>query len=157
MAALVIGVGNSDRGDDGAGLQLVELLEAGRTAATRLHTARCQGDLTQLLDLWAAQDEVIVADMITLQDAAPGEVCWFDVGSEPLPYAVACSSHSVSLAQAIELARTLGRMPQRLQVVGIVGSMTELGQGLSAPVAAAVRKLAGQLLDQGCGGGLQHA
>jgi hydrogenase maturation protease len=150
---LLIGVGNDQRGDDGAGLALVEILE-GRAG---LATARCRGDLTQLFDLWQGHDWVLVADMIEVADGVAGEVQRLDVTTRPLPYAVSCSSHGLSLAEAIEMARALECLPARLEVLGIVGTDTSLGAPVSDAVAQTVDALATRLLTEYPGWSVAHA
>ena len=44
----------------------------------------------------------------------------------------ASSTHALGLADAVELARSLGRLPQRVVVYGIEGAAFEFGNGLSA-------------------------
>ena len=57
------------------------------------------------------------------------------------------STHHLGLAEAVELARTLGRLPQRLVVYGVEGASFEIGDKLTAEVrngseqaAAAIRE-----------------
>jgi hydrogenase maturation protease len=169
--SLLIGIGNADRGDDGAGLALVDALagaERGqstfsskstlspfgeKSTLSPLEAVRCQGDLTQLFELWRGHDWVLVADMIKMADGVVGEVHRMDVSETGLPYTASCSSHGVSLAQSIEMARVLDCLPTRVEVLGIVGGSTALGAPLSEPVAEAVTALAAQLAQQfGCRG-----
>ena len=57
------------------------------------------------------------------------------------------STHAFGAAEAIELARVLGRLPRRLIVVGIEGARFDAGVGLSPEVAAAVEDVARRGLD----------
>ena len=141
---LLIGVGNEQRGDDGAGLALAGML-ADRAGVA---TARCSGDLTQLFDLWQGHDWVLIADMIQVAHGAAGELHRLEVSRNPLPYTVSCSSHGLSLAEAIEMARALECLPARVEVLGIVGTDTTLGAPLSAAVAQGVEVLVGRLLSE---------
>ncbi|HKC86245.1 MAG TPA: hypothetical protein VKG02_09745 [Blastocatellia bacterium] len=50
------------------------------------------------------------------------------------------------MAEAIELARALGNIPQRLMVYGIEGKNFAAGVGLSAEVEKAAGEAAGQAL-----------
>ena len=47
------------------------------------------------------------------------------------------SSHRFGVPEAVALARTLGRLPPRLIVIGITGADFGFGDELSPPVAAA--------------------
>lgn len=51
------------------------------------------------------------------------------------------STHAFSLAEAVELARILGQLPEHLIVYGIEGKEFTSGEGLSPEVAAAVEEV----------------
>src|SRR5215207_5591238 len=57
------------------------------------------------------------------------------------------STHAFGVADAIELARTLGRLPARLEIYTIEGADFTAGAGLSPPVAAAVNALTRRIVD----------
>jgi hydrogenase maturation protease len=130
---VVIGVGNAARGDDAAGL----------IAARRLGGLEHEGDPVALLDMWRDADVAVVIDAVSL-GAEPGTVHRFDATSAPLPARLrgSTSSHALGLAEAIELGRTLGRLPGRLIVYGIEGERFEAGTELTPAVAAAVEAVA---------------
>jgi hydrogenase maturation protease len=52
-----------------------------------------------------------------------------------------CSTHALDPAQAIELARALGRLPARLVVWGVEGRSFALGAPPSAAVLAGIERL----------------
>ena len=52
------------------------------------------------------------------------------------------SSHGLGLAEAVELARSLDRLPPSLVIFGIEGTDFGLGTRLSYPVECAVREAA---------------
>ena len=70
----------------------------------------------------------------------PGTISRFDAGTRPLPrHLVAnCSTHDLGLGDAIEVARALDRLPDRVIVIGVEGSDFSRGHGLSRAVAGAV-------------------
>jgi hydrogenase maturation protease len=135
---MIIGLGNSFRGDDGVGLDV-----AGRIRRIESH-ARPTGSL-DLLDLWDGADEVIVVDAM-LSGRPPGEVARFEPLEQPVEHQVSfVSTHGMGLLAAVELARRLGRLPRRLLVYGIEVADVSPGVGLSPPVAAAARRLAREI------------
>ena len=69
--ALIIGMGNGFRRDDGAGLEVVRQLANHDMAGFRLMTL--SGDGTELLELWKHQEKVIIVDAVC-SGAAPGTV-----------------------------------------------------------------------------------
>lgn len=142
---LVIGVGTESAGDDGAGPAVVRGL-AGRLPAG-WQTASLRGDLSRLMDLWGPTDDVIVVDA-AIGGRPPGTVRRFDASTGPLPAELrgGPSSHAIGIAQAVELARALRRMPHRLVVYAIEGRRFEPGAPLSPAVAAAVERVVGEML-----------
>jgi hydrogenase maturation protease len=130
----LIGVGNPWRRDDGAGPAVASRCGGTQTA-----------DPVQLLDLWAGVEWAIVVDAAA-SGAPPGTVRRFDAAAGPLPAGAALSStHAFSVSDAIELARALGRLPARLEVIAVEGEDFTTGHGLTAAVASAVTGLVGEL------------
>jgi hydrogenase maturation protease len=136
---LVVGIGQRDRGDDAVGPAVVE------KAAGQLPgeiTVACQEDPTALLDLLPGATLVVVADAIR-SGQPPGTVQVLHahddaLGAETGP----ASTHTLGLAEAIELARALDRLPDHLVIVGVEATQFRLGAPLSPPVAAAVDQAA---------------
>lgn len=133
---IVIGVGNAYRGDDAVGLAVAERVR--RAAVRDVFVLECEQEPTRLVDAWEDADLAVVVDACA-SGGAPGAVRRFDVGDGPLPARVFRSStHSFGVGDAVELARTLGRLPGRLVVYGVEGEEFASGSGLSAAVASAV-------------------
>lgn len=130
---LVIGVGNAARGDDAAGL----------ITARRLGGLEHEGDPVALLEVWRDAEMAVVIDAVS-SGVEPGTVHRFDATAAPLPAQVrgSSSTHALGLAEAIELGRTLGRLPRQLIVYGIEGERFEVGGELTPAVAAAVEAVA---------------
>jgi hydrogenase maturation protease len=154
---LVIGIGNPDRGDDGVGLAVARRVAG---AAPRDVTVReLDGDQLRLLDAWEGADEVIVVDAVCSGGHAEhaGATYRFDA-SRPLGARFGQrGTHTFSLAEVIELARALRRLPPRLAGFGIEGATFALGTGLSPEVEAAADAVARQILDELTGGRQQCA
>ena len=141
---LVIGLGNSWRGDDGAGPAVARVLRD--TVPARVHVY--EGEPVGLIEDWAGADEVIVVDAVS-SGAAPGTIRRLDPLAEPIPASLSQgSTHAFGLAETIELARTRGRLPARLTVSGIEGERFTAGQELSPPVQAAVERVVGELAER---------
>jgi hydrogenase maturation protease len=142
-ARVVIGVGNRWRGDDGAGLEVARRLEAAAPPGTRV--LRHEGDGARLLELWEGARDVVLVDAAR-SGVAAGTLHRFDACGAPLPAALLRSStHAFGVAEAIELARALGRLPLRLEVDAIEGVNFAAGEPLSPEVAEAVAALARSL------------
>ena len=134
--ALVIGIGNPDRGDDAVGIAVARALAA--RAPPWVAVAEAGGDALALFDLWAEAERVVLVDA-TEPAGQPGRILRIDPARDPLPRAAGpTSSHGFGLAEAVALARVLGRLPPLLAILGIEAMRFDPGAALSAPVAAAV-------------------
>jgi hydrogenase maturation protease len=136
LSALVLGIGNDWRSDDAAGLEVARgLRAAGMRALER------GGEPTGLIDVWEGEEHVILVDAVS-SGAAPGTIHRFDADAGPLPARLfSASTHHLGVAEAVELGRSLGRLPDKLEVIGIEGSRFGAGRGLSPKVRRAVEAL----------------
>ncbi|MHC5068055.1 MAG: hydrogenase maturation protease [Planctomycetota bacterium] len=138
--SLILGLGNADGGDDGIGRAAVQhLVRRGLPAQT------VSADPATLLAAWQDAARVVVID--AARGLTPiGSIRRFDAISEPLPASAgSTSSHGLGLAEAIELARALSRLPPSLVVYAVAADPDQRGPALSAPVAAALPGLVEQV------------
>ena len=139
MTSCVIGVGNDLRGDDGAGLAVARTLAT--TVDRDVRVVECEGEPVSLLDAWAGCARAIVVDA-TESGAAPGTIRRMAAHAGPLPPGLGgTSTHLLSVADAVELARALGRLPASTIVYGIEGESFQTGAPLSQTVVAAVDRV----------------
>jgi hydrogenase maturation protease len=145
---LLIGLGNELRGDDAAGLLVARA--ARRQRATGIGVVEREGEPIDLIGDWERARAVVVADAVD-SGGEPGRVYRVDAATGPLPAAFAGpSTHALGLADAIELARALDRLPARLVVFGIEGgSFTPGAEPVPAVVAAADAVAAAALAELG--------
>jgi hydrogenase maturation protease len=138
----IIGCGNLDRGDDAAGVLVVRRL---RTLGIKAEEQ--SGESVSLMDSWQGFEIVIVVDTLC-SDHAPGDVNIWDACTSPLPKAaLRCSTHAFGLYEAVELARTLDRLPDKLLIYGIEGKQFAPGAQPSAEVEKAVELVAQQIAE----------
>lgn len=138
--AVVIGVGNEARRDDGAGFEVARRVRARRLPG--VDVVFIAGDTAALLDAWAGADVAVVVDAAR-SGAAPGTVRRVEaVGDGAAGLGLRCSTHALPVTEALALARELGRLPPRLVVYAIEGGGFEIGCGLSPAVAGAVGTVA---------------
>jgi hydrogenase maturation protease len=147
MSVLVVGIGHPDRGDDALGPRVSERVR--ELLPPEVEVASVTGDLFAMLERWHGKDMVLVVDAMR-SGAAPGTVSRFDVGEGAIGEQLEsfASSHSVDLRQAVELARSLGRLPRRLILYGVEAAGFELGEGLSDPVARAVDTVVERIVEE---------
>lgn len=136
MRVLLIGVGSPFRGDDAVGPLVVR--QAAASAGDDVEVVEL-ADPAGLLDVWDGADTVVVVDAV-VSGGEPGTVVTLDAIRDPLPASGWASggTHALGLAAAVELSRTLGRLPGRLTVVGVEVADTTPGAALTAAVSAAV-------------------
>lgn len=139
----IVGVGNRDRGDDGAGPQVI--------AQHRIDPQQPYENQTFWIDAGATPenylepivltnpDTVLIVDAVHF-DGIPGECRLLD--PDAMEMAV-LSTHAGSLRMLGQYLST--RTGARLLVLGIQPERIDLCEGLSDPVATSVRELASML------------
>jgi hydrogenase maturation protease len=139
----LIGVGNRWRGDDAAGLVVAARVRARLPRGIAVIEDR--GEPLELIEACEGAQAAWLVDAVC-SGAPPGTLHRFDAGERALPAGLfRVSTHRFGLADALELARALGRLPPRVVVYGIEGSRFAPGRPMSPAVAAAVERLAGVL------------
>ncbi len=139
---LIIGLGSLERGDDAIGRLVARRLKArGLAEVTEL-----EGEATALVECLDGVDAAYIADAAVL-GGAPGEVFRFDAARGQLPANLASfSTHGLGLAQGIELARALKRLPRRCFVYAVEGRCFDVGASISPAVAAAAAEVERRIL-----------
>ncbi len=135
-AILVVGTGNSWRGDDAVGLEAATALRERLPQSVRVLAT--EAEQSRLLDEWEGCDTVFIVDAVH-SGAGPGTIYRVDLNAEVVPHAVLQgSTHHFSLGDTIELARALKRLPADARFFGIEGASYAPGEPLSPEVAAAI-------------------
>ena len=140
---LLIGVGNAYRSDDGVGLVVIRALQAKELPDTSC--IESNGDGGALMEAWASPNKVILIDAVA-SGAKPGTIHRFDALTQPLPADLSfLSTHAFGVAEALQLAHALHRLPASLVVYGIEGKNFTAGTGLSSEVENAAREVIEQI------------
>jgi hydrogenase maturation protease len=131
-ATRVIGVGNAWRGDDAVGLLAARRLR--ERLGPSVEVIDAEGDGLALLDLMEGVEHVILIDAVRGR-GQPGTTIRLDlsVGSG-WGTVVPCSTHAMGIADAIDLARALGRLPKQIILYGIEIESVDSGASLSGSV-----------------------
>ena len=139
MKTRIIGCGNLQRMDDGAGIVVAQRLrELGIPAEVQ------SGGAFELIAGWHHDERVILIDAVVT--GAPAGTIHVWEGSPPqLPHATHFSSHGFGLAEAFRLGHILNCLPQRITVFGIEGDRFGFGEQLSPEVVAASERVAQQI------------
>jgi len=146
MNTIIIGLGGLDRRDDGAGIIAVREL---RASELEIPFRESRGDPAELIQFWKDYPRVVIIDAMQSGRRA-GSIKRLDASEKPLPaaYFPPFSSHIMSLTEAIELARVLGELPEKVIVYGIEGEDFSPAAGLTPPVAAAIDELKRMVLKE---------
>ena len=145
---LVIGLGQPDRGDDAVGPTVARRVAA--LAVPRVQVVE-RADPTDLLDAWAGHDAVVLVDAVC-SGAPPGTLHVLHVGAADVVDAAAWTAtgrggtHGWGVGEVVALGRALGRLPQRLVVLGVEAVQFDHGAPLSPPVRDAVPQAAEAVL-----------
>jgi len=141
---LIIGIGNRHRGDDAVGVLVADRLKAQSIPGARVIDS--DGDVSLLLDSWTRAASVVVVDALS-SGAAPGTIQRVDARSGPLPAGFFHrSTHSMGLAEAVELGRIWNQLPSRLVIFGIEGRCFAVGAGVSPRVEEAAQEVVSRVL-----------
>ncbi len=132
--AVVIGIGNCYRRDDGLGPAVAAEIERRHLPGVRV--VMSDGDPAGLLDAWAGAGLAIIVDAARGEPAPPGRVHRAAPGE--LDRASLASSHGLGLPDALGLGRALGRCPGQVVIFTVGAADLRPGTGLSAAVAAVV-------------------
>jgi hydrogenase maturation protease len=143
MNILVVGIGQSLRGDDAAGLETVRLWQS----RFPLTASRVRVELTELpgialFDSLAGMDRIILVDAVHSSSPA-GTVIRLGVDELASFNSESASSHGWGLAETLHLGYSLYPWLAKCEITlfGIVGSDYDFGAGLTPDVKEAVSKV----------------
>jgi hydrogenase maturation protease len=143
--AVVIGIGNPFRNDDGIGPAAAAQIEEQRLPGVRVVIS--DGEPAGLLEAWAGADLAVVVDAIHWMPPWPGRIHRL-TASQLESGGTAASSHGFGLPDALRLGRALGRLPGRVVVFAVEAADTSAGTELSKPVAAALPEVVAAVMTE---------
>ena len=146
----IVGMGNPEMGDDGIGVHLAEMLsEQVRRGDWQVSAEIVCADRDPLLAgaLLAEGKRVLLIDAVDMKQK-PG--AWRIFTDTDLPSCrdpAGSSTHTLALAQVIELARGLG-CAERLKLLGIQVGDVRPGRFLSPPVRRCVSEVVTRIREE---------
>ena len=144
MTALVIGVGNPFRRDDGIGPAVAA--EVARRSLAGVRVLLCSDDPVEMLAAWTDTELAVVVDAAVGEDSVPGRIRRWT--PDVRPPCAAVSSHGLDVPSTYALGRSLGRIPRRLLVLAVDAADVRPGLGLSPAVAAVVPDVVGVVVSE---------
>lgn len=139
---LILGVGNTLLGDEGAGVHAARRL--GRLAGARPGLEVLDGGTLSftLLPSLEDHDRLIVFDAARLGER-PGAVrCFESAGMDEFLVQPRRSAHEVGLCDLMDMARIAGHLPDRRALIGIEPGRIEWSESPSAAVSGALDRAA---------------
>ena len=140
LNVLVIGAGNDCRQDDGFGIAVARELASRKLEGVQV--LERSGEGAAILHAFEGKRAVYLVDAVR-SGAEPGTVHRLDAGAGAIPTSfLHCSSHDFAVAEAVEMARILDRLPPLTVVYGVEGERFDFGTGLSGSVVKRVEEVA---------------
>jgi len=159
--AVLIGIGNPYRRDDGIGPALVAAIRQLDLPGVSLVVS--DGQPNQLLDAWSGAGLAVLVDAVRREPTLPGRIYRAvvlnaqanapDTRTEGLAAAAwgpdgSASTHRLGIPDAVRLGEAMGRLPQRLVAFAVEAADIGYGPGLSAAVAASLPDLTQAVLTE---------
>lgn len=143
----IIGVGNTFRGDDAAGLLVVRGLP--KENFPQVEIAESPGTGSALPDAWKGAIRVIIIDAV-VTGGPPGSIYRFDVHElgATLPVSHSSTTHGWGLSEALAMGKVFQNLPPVLIIYGIEGKNFGLGEALSSEVAAAIPEVTSRVTQE---------
>jgi hydrogenase maturation protease len=141
----IVGVGTV-HGDDAVGLAVARRLAAS-ALPPGIVVRSCERPVPDLLDALDGAAAVVLVDAARTGTARPGTLLRLDPAL--LARRGRSSCHGLGLADALALARALGRAPHLIEVIGVEVGAAPAGS-LSAPLAAVLPVAADSALGLAC-------
>ncbi len=133
MNILVLGIGQSLRGDDAAGLEAVRLWQVQHPeSAAQVNVELSELPGLALLDLLKGMDAAIIVDAVQ-SSASPGTILRLDPDELASFTPDAVSAHGWGVAESLQLGRSFvpSLVKCRVTLIGIAGKDFRMGAGLS--------------------------
>ncbi len=137
--AVVIGLGNRYRRDDGVGVVVADELD--RLGLTGVRIVTDIVEPMSLLEAWSGAGLAVVIDGAAATPAAPGRVRRCDLSD--VTTGDRLSSHGIDLVGTHALGEALDRVPAELVLLTVEVADTGHGTGLTARVERAVPEVVG--------------
>ncbi|MCO6435884.1 MAG: hydrogenase maturation protease [Phycisphaerae bacterium] len=143
-AVCILGCGRWSMGDDQAGLRVAELIADHALPQADVRLSESPG--TDLADGSFAS-----ADLLVLIDAAPADNAhpsgsflrlMYPRDAQRLRRKTSGDSHSIGIAQGLELAQTLQALPKRIWIYVVFGEQFDRSLDMSTSVSRAITPLA---------------
>lgn len=145
-STLILGIGNSLRGDDGLGVSAANMLK-GFTLPDRVEVQEIGTPGIDLISYFQGRRQVILIDAVKM-GRKPGEWRCFKPDDVKLfTYGQFDSTHGMDIPYALEIAEALDLLPDELLIYGMEPKEITLDEDLSNDVKAALPQMLDDILN----------
>jgi len=148
--AIVLGIGNTTRLDDGAGVVIVEALSESLSSRPNLQFEVMQTGGVDILSSISGFDYAVIVDA-ALMNEDPGEVKWLSIENQDKEVRLYSTTHSTGVLETLRMARFIPNLdlPDEIAVLGIQTKQTDgFGEKLTEPVAKGVEVAIRMILER---------
>ncbi len=134
---LVLGVGNILLGDEGAGVEAVELMQERYDFTDNVEFLDGGTAGFELLSFLDDKTDLFIFDAI-IDDDKPGTVKKFNLDNPPAFFQDRISPHQLGLSEMLSTAALTDDLPENITLFGIVPKTVDTGMELTGPVQEGV-------------------
>lgn len=145
MKAVVLGVGNTIRADEGVGVRVVEALERDYVLPEGVVAIDAGTSSMEMLEALSYLDFLLVVDAIA-DGKTPGELIRLEGEAVPVFFRRNLSPHGIGLSDVLAALEFMGAAPKETVILGVEPLSLELSTELTPTVAARVPELVAQVV-----------
>lgn len=143
--ALIIGIGNGFRKDDGIGLEIARLIK--ERDYPDLSVMESTGDITNYIDDFNEFELLIIADSIK-NAADPGMSVRIDISelTDDFKLSPNISTHWPGIFETLKLASNIGVLPPKTIIFGVAGIDFSNGIGISPILSGSIQSIVDEII-----------
>ncbi|MEW6164863.1 MAG: HyaD/HybD family hydrogenase maturation endopeptidase [Pseudomonadota bacterium] len=147
MKAVVLGVGNTIRADEGVGVRVVEALERDYVLPSGVSAIDAGTSSMEMLEDLSHLDFLLIVDAITA-GKPPGTLVKLAGDEVPVFFRRNLSPHGIGLSDVLAALEFMGAEPKETVILGVQPVSLELSTELTPEVAACVPALVAQAVGE---------
>jgi hydrogenase maturation protease len=147
MKAVVLGVGNTIRADEGVGVRVVEALERDYTLPAGVVAIDGGTSSMEMLEELSHLDFLLVIDAIT-DGKSPGTLIKLAGADVPVFFRRNLSPHGIGLSDVLAALEFMEAAPREAVILGVQPLSLELSLELTPTIAACVPPLVAQVVEE---------
>jgi len=147
MKAVVLGVGNTIRADEGIGVRVVEALQRDFALPPAVSAIDGGTSSMEMLEELSHLDFLLVVDAVD-DGKPPGELVRLEGNAVPVFFRRNLSPHGIGLSDVLAALEFIGAAPKETLILGVQPASLDLSMELTPFVAARVPELVQQIVTE---------